>query len=133
MPKEKNKKIQRVGASLVLVPVSVGSLEFEVSQEEFKKALGKLEIPLLLVDGREFFSLFSLEQVLFEALRPGRGSWSFGSVPPGYSSKRCSRMSHFYEMGLAGLTYSSLSGKILRERVKNVARALYRRTLDGRK
>ena len=119
--------IRRVGSSVVLVSLTHAASEFGTTVPQMRSALKSLFVPTVLVDGEEYLNLFALEQTLFEALRPGRESWAFGETPPEYAGSKCGRLSHWMEMGLASLTYSHASTTILKQRVRNVARMLYRR------
>ena len=121
--------LRRVGASLVMFSVEAGADEFGVSVPRFLEALRSLSIPTVQIGDVSYFNLFTLEQTLFAALRPGRTSFVFGAPPPGYKPEKCQRLSHWYEIGLAALTYSYASERMLRARIRSVAKALYRKTV----
>lgn len=125
--------LRRIGGSVVLVSTSAGAVEFGISLKAFRKALRTMKVPVVSIEGVDYFSLFTLEQVFFEALRPGRESWVLGEAPPGLEGDKCSRISHWYEIGLANLTYSGTSHRLLKQRVQNIARSLYRRAVGGRR
>ena len=102
----------KVGASVVLLSLDGIAADWGIRQDSVRRLCGKFKIPVLTPEpsGKEYISLYTFEQALFEALLPQAFQEDAGFVA-----------SH---LELAGTLYGHVTAKVIRERVLAIAKGL---------